>query len=195
MERLVRGVVGLAFLVVSCSQTGSPGVSETTSSSSVSPSSAAPADPLVGVWRQDFSCEDNVRTFRRLINVDYGYPLYAKWVRSDMSWGPHSETATELTPEALCEGAPDRHRVMKIEDGVIVFFEDWGPPSNPATYELLDDHTFTASDGGIDMTLEATYRFTFEIDGDQLTIALHRDPLDPWVGVPYGVAPFYRVSS
>lgn len=29
------------------------------------------ADLLVGEWRQDFSCEDNVKTFHRLVLIDY----------------------------------------------------------------------------------------------------------------------------
>ncbi len=82
----------------------------------------AAADPLVGGWRQDFSCEDNVETFHRLVLIDYDEATYRKWVRSDVAWGPNSETATELTPEALCEGAPDRYKIMKVEDGYISLF-------------------------------------------------------------------------
>lgn len=99
------------------------------------------ADPLGGEWRQDFSCEDNVKTFPRLVLIDYDEAFYRKWVRSDFAWGPNRDTAT---------------------------------------------------DGGIDMG--TGYRFTFKIVGDRLTIVLHRDPFDPWNGVPFGVAPFYRVS-
>ena len=47
------------------------------------PSATPVADPLVGEWRQDFSCEDNVETFHRLALVDYDETFYRKWVRSD----------------------------------------------------------------------------------------------------------------
>ena len=43
------------------------------------------ADPLGGEWRQDFSCEDNVKTFPRLVLIDYDEAFYRKWVRSDFA--------------------------------------------------------------------------------------------------------------
>ena len=194
MRRIKSTLVGLGLLAMSCGQNGSTEATTPAASPSDSPPSAIPAaDPLVGKWRQDFSCQDNVETFHRLALVDYDEAFYRKWVRSDFAWGPNRDTATELTPEALCKGAPDRYKIMKVEDGYITLFEfPTGTTWNPASYELLNDHTFTATDGGIDMG--SGYRFTFDIVEDRLTIVLHRDPLDPWNGVPFGVAPFYRMS-
>jgi hypothetical protein len=143
---------------------------------------------LEGEWRQDLLCEDVVATFHRLVNEQGRPGLFQRYVR-DFAWGPGKDSA-RLTPKALCKGARDRYRIMRIGGGHITFFD---PPTHEAepvvTYQLVNDHTFTASDGG--QNIEGTYRFDFAVVGDELTITLDDD--DAWVGTAVEVAPYRRV--
>ena len=182
MRRITRILVGLGLLAMLCGQNGSTDATTPARSRVDSPASVSPAaDPLVGEWRQDFSCQDNVETFHRLALVDYDEAFYRKWVRSDFAWGSDRNTATELTPEALCKGARPLqdhegrgwlHHVVRVPDQLT-----W----HRASYELLNDHTFTATD---ERFIWIGIQFMFKIVGDRLAIVLHRDPLDPWNGVP-----------
>jgi len=202
MTRIARCVLALGLLAMSCEQNGPTAAPSSGSSGDDPPVSVSPVvDRLVGEWRQDFSCEDNVTTFHRLVLIDYDEAFYRKWVR-DFAWGPHAATATRLTAKSLCEGARDHFRVMKVEGGVITLFDGMSAvPSNPATYQLLNDHTLTLNDGGIDIAdcdetgcTMATYEYTFSLVADRLTIELQHQPHDPWGGTPFEVAPFYRVT-
>ena len=142
------------------------------------------------MWRQDYSCEQSVRTFHRLTyahGVD-GRARYARYVR-DFAWG--TKGAKELTPKALCNGAPDRYLLMKVADGRLTFFD--GPNHEAdlqASFELVNDHTFTLNDG--DQNLGGTETFTFRIEGDRLIV--HNLGEDEWSGTAFEQAPFVRVS-
>ena len=122
-------------------------------------------DPLVGVWRQDYSCEQSVRTFHRLTyahGVD-GRARYTRYVR-DFAWG--TKGATELTPEALCNGAPDRYLLMKVADGRLTLFD--GPNHEAdlqASFELMNDHTFTLNDGDQNLGERRRSRFVSRATG------------------------------
>jgi hypothetical protein len=59
-----------------------------------------------------------------------------------------------------------------------------------ATYHLVDDHTFTANDGDVD--LGGTETFSFRIEGDRLTIK--QVGQDAWAGTAFEMAPFVRTS-
>jgi hypothetical protein len=142
------------------------------------------------VWRQDYSCEQSVRTFHRLTyqhGAD-GRARYKRFVR-DFAWG--TKGATEVTPKALCNGAPDRYLLMKVANGRLTFFD--GPNHEAdlqASFELVNDHTFTLNDG--DQNLGGTEAFTFRIEGDRLTV--HTLDEDEWSGTAFEQAPFVRVS-
>lgn len=176
-----------------------------------------PSDPLEGEWRQTYTCEDNVRTFitnmhvispraRRAMAETTGLStalpdLIAYYVR-DFAWGPSAGTATRLTPQALCAGAGDRTEIMRVADGRMTFSSPGGG-TWLVTYELIGDHMLTMNDGGQDIAVcesflrctEATYRFTFEIDGNRLWFEqLGRKHQDPWAGGVPERAPYVRVA-
>ena len=157
------------------------------------------ASPLDGEWHMRYSCEQQVRTFQRNILLDRTQSvlsdgrspaaLLKAWSR-DFAWGPSAKTATNLTPEALCKGAPDREHVMHIRGGYIT--------EDPRTeielvgaITFVNDHTITVSDawGNID-TFDT---FVFQLQGDTLTLTqtgLH----DSWQGTWLEEAPWTRVS-
>lgn len=195
MRRITWSLIGLTLLAMSCSQNGSTPASAPTSDAGT-PASASPAlasDPLVGEWRQEFTCEDLVRTFRRGTNElgAKGPATFEKYVRP-MAAGAFWVGGAELPPRNdLCRFAPASwERLLQVQDGHLTWFDPGGLSTTTATYELVDDHTFTANDG--DQNMDGTYTFEFTIEGDRLTIDLV-DP-DPWVGNAVEVAPFVRVS-
>jgi hypothetical protein len=145
-----------------------------------------------------YSCEQEVRTFQRNILLDStqsvlsdgrsGAVLSTVYSR-DFAWGPSAQTANDLTPKALCRGAPDREHVMKIRGDYIT--EDSGTIELQGTITFLDDHTITVSDawGNID-TIDT---FVFKLRGDRLTLTqtgLH----DAWQGTWLEEAPWKRVN-
>ena len=143
------------------------------------------------MWRQDYSCEQNVATFRRLTyeHGAAGRARYRRYVVHDFAWG--KEGARELTPQALCRGAADQYRIMKIGGGRLTFFD--GPNHEAdltAAIKFLDDSTFTLFDGGQNLT--GTERFTFRIVGGRLFVRIHGN--DEWSGTSFEEAPFVRVS-
>jgi hypothetical protein len=156
------------------------------------------ASPLDGEWHMRYSCEQEVRTFQRNILLDRTQSvrsdgrspaaLSEAWSR-DFAWGPSAKTATNLTPEALCKGAPDREHVMRIRGGYIT--EDPRTIGLVGTIKFVNDHTITVSDawGNID-TIDT---FVFRLHGDTLTFrqtGLH----DSWQGTWLEEAPWTRVS-
>jgi hypothetical protein len=154
--------------------------------------------PLDGEWHMRYSCEQQVRTFQRNIRLDRTQSvrsdgrsravLLKVWSR-DFAWGPSAETATNLTPKALCKGAPDREHVMQIRGDYIT--EDPHTIALVGTIRFVNDHTITVSDawGNID-TIDT---FVFRLHGDRLTLTqtgLH----DSWQGTWLETAPWTRVS-
>ncbi len=185
-------MLGLVLLGAACEyRSGSSEVGlPTTSGVRTVDTSTGSVEPLVGLWRQDYSCEQSVRTFHRLTNAHGadGRARYKRYVR-DFAWGTNG--ATELTPKALCSGAPDRYLLMKVADGYLTFFD--GPNHQAdlqASLELVDDHTFTLEDGN--QNLEGTEMFTFRIEGDRLTVRTLGE--DEWSGTAFEEASFVRVS-
>ena len=194
MKRIVGAVIVLALFDAACvhgsgsSQVGSASAS---ARSTVEPT-AGSIDPLVGVWRQDYSCEQSVRTFHRLTyehGAD-GRARYERYVVHDgFAWG--KKGATELTPEALCKGAHDRYLLMKVADGRLTFFDGLSHEAGlQAAIVFVDGHTFTLNDG--DQNLGGTEAFTFRITGDRLTV--HNLGDDEWSGTAFERAAFVRVS-
>jgi hypothetical protein len=209
-------MMGLVLLAASCGGGGSASPSAGTAPSGPTSSPAtAVADPLVGVWRQDYSCQDQVRTFMRKIrrstpeglqgladgkhlhSAEPGVIIAA--YASEFAWGPNADATAPTTasiPATVCKGAPDKSKLMRVQDGLMAFVVPdpaaAGVVSGElvATYRLIDDHTFTASDG--DRDIDGTETFSFSIEGDRLTI---RQPgADAWTGTAFEMAPFVRVS-
>jgi hypothetical protein len=154
--------------------------------------------PLEGKWRMRYSCEQEVRTFQRNILLDSsqsvrsdgrsGVVLSDVYSR-DFAWGPSAQTANNLTPKALCRGAPDREHVMKIRGDYIT--EDSRTIELQGTITFLNDHTITVSDawGNID-TIDT---FEFRLHGDRL-ILTQTGVHDAWQGTWLEEAPWTRVS-
>jgi hypothetical protein len=154
--------------------------------------------PLEGEWHMRYSCEQEVRTFQRNILLDTtksvrsdgrSGPVLSDVYSRDFAWGPSAETAKNLTPKALCRGAPDREHVMKIRGDYIT--EDSRTIELQGTITFLNDHTITVSDawGNID-TIDT---FVFQLHGDRLTLTqtgLH----DAWQGTWLEEAPWKRVN-
>ena len=194
MKRMVGCIIGLVLLAAACGNgaESSPVGSPSTSDGPTADTSSGSVEPLDGVWRQDYSCEQSVRTFHRLTyeHGAEGRARYKRFVVHDgFAWG--KKGATELTPEALCKGAPDRYLLMKIADGRLTFFD--GPfhqADLQASIVVVDDHTFTLNDGG--QNLDGTEAFIFRITGDRLTV--HTLGKDEWSGTTFEEAAFFRVS-
>ncbi len=158
---------------------------------------AAPQSPLDGEWHMPYSCEENVRTFQHNIYLDTTHKSSDRRSRSadlkkysrSFAWGPSANTATQLTPKALCEGARDREHIMRIEDGYIT--EDPGTIGLVGSIEFVDDHTFTVSDGHHNIFTVDT--FSFRLEGNRLTLTQQR-PHDAWQGTWLEEAPWFRAS-
>jgi hypothetical protein len=134
MRRSIGCVIGLALLAGSCGIGGSGSSPQGSGSVSSSPSSTpGAADPLVGTWRQDYTCQEQVRTFMRTIH--HSTPAQLRGLADlrelpsaaprvviaefapEFAWGPNADTRTARTAAALCKGAPDRSKQMLVRGG------------------------------------------------------------------------------
>jgi hypothetical protein len=191
--RIASSLVGLVLLAAACGHGSEPSeVASPSMDPRTGDTAQVSAELLAGVWRQDYSCMQSVATFRRLTyeHGAAGRARFRRYVLSDgFAWG--KEGATELTPQALCRGAADQYRIMKIGEGRLTFFD--GPNHEAdltAAIKFLDDHTFTLFDG--DQNLNGRERFTFRIVGDRLLVRIHGR--DEWSGTSFEEAPFVRMS-
>ena len=153
---------------------------------------------LDGEWHMRYSCEQEVRTFQRNILLDSTQSVLSDGrsgavcsdvYSRDFAWGPSAQTANNLTPKALCQGAPDREHIMNIRGDYIT--EDSRTIELQGTITFLNEHTITVSDawGNID-TIDT---FVSGWQGDKLTLTqtgLH----DAWQGTWLEEAPWKRVS-
>jgi hypothetical protein len=156
------------------------------------------ASPLDGEWHMRYTCEEELRTFQRNIQMDRTRSVLSDgrsrevllkvWSR-ELAWGPSALAATELTPKALCQGAPVREHVMRIDRGFVS--EDPHTIGLLGAIRFVNDNTIAISDpyGNID-TVDT---FTFRLHGDTLTLTqtgLH----DSWQGTWLEEAPWHRVN-
>jgi len=182
MKWMLGCLIGLALLTAGCGQKDSTAPTGARSNSAAAATSGSPvADPLEGQWRQEFTCHDVVRT---------------------LQWAGFEEVAPEFlqtiegaaqppSSAHLCAGAPSKFtRIARFQDGRLVLFE--GPPPQQAgleaRYQVVDDHTFTASDGG--QNINGTYTFNYRIDGDRLTVDVVQN--DAFFIAAWEAVPFYR---
>ena len=192
MVRNVSFLTGLVLVIGACGFGSGPSqVASPTGDARPGNGEQAPAESLAGVWRQDYSCEQSVATFHRLTyeHGAAGRARYRRYVAHDFAWG--KEGARELTPQALCRGAADQYRIMKVGGGRLTFFD--GPNHEAdltAAIRFIDDSTFTLFDG--DQNLTGTERFTFRIVRGRLFVRIHGR--DEWSGTSFEEAPFVRVS-
>jgi hypothetical protein len=62
-----------------------------------------------------------------------------------------------------------------------------------ASYQVVDNHTFTASDAG--QNIPGTYAFDYQITGDRLTVKMvGPGARDPAFVVAWEAAPFHRTG-
>jgi TRAP-type C4-dicarboxylate transport system substrate-binding protein len=139
-------------------------------SSAGGPSSTAQpaADPLAGEWRQTFTCEDAAEAVRRAVPAQ-------DVVNSGWS----------------CDLPGAQTRIARFEDGRVFLLD---PPSHEvglsASYEIVDDHTFTLSDG--DENIPGSYRFEYRFEGEELIVDVLE--VDPYFVGTWEAAPFVPVE-
>ena len=206
----------LVTTLTACGASGGDPATQGSSSASSQPTvsssmSSSTAGQLEGEWHQQFTCEAQVETFQQSLseltmaqrkslakvagNTDTSVSTLVEEFTRDFAWGPNSKTATKLTPEALCQGAPDRERTMRLGAGTLVV-NDWDQPWGAAVLEIVDDHTFTVNDGfeNFGSSEESpTDTFSFTIDGDKLTLT-QVGLNDAWAGTFLVEAPWFRAT-
>jgi hypothetical protein len=182
----MRGMIGcflvlvLALSAAACGQkaTTTPGKGEATGgitpaggASTTAGSPTAPADPLVGEWRADVTCQETVEAVMRAKPRPANFEQFAASIPG--WWG-----APLQSPKGdPCRSAPlgTFEWIARFQDGHMLVF---GPPEQvlglDATYELVNDHTFTASDGGQNIPGDgvcacSAYTFRFKVGGDRVT--------------------------
>ena len=186
MKRLLGCLIGLALVAAACGQQSPTSKAETTSNNAAPTAStaAAAADPLTGEWRQQYTCADVVRTLQK---AGFAEDLPKLLDGSEFATNPSSAHPC-AEPKAKVE------RIARFQDGHVLFFD---PPNQElgldATYNIVDDHTFTANDAG--QNIEGTYTFRWHIQGDRLTFKLvGRAARDPYFVAAWEAAPVHRAS-
>jgi hypothetical protein len=187
MKRLLGWLIGLTLIAAACGQRGPTSRSGAESTGTSSPSSTAPAvaDPLTGQWRQEFTCPDVLRTLKRAGFEEV--PLHIIMNAEGAAQPPSSANP--------CADARGKYRrIARFEGGRLVLFD--GPAlavGLEAGYQVVDDHTFTASDAG--QNIQGSYTFQFQITGNRLAVKLvGPGARDPAFVVAWEVAPFHRTS-
>jgi hypothetical protein len=206
--------IAVAATLTACGTSGGDPVAGSSSAATSQPTLSLPSTTdmqLEGEWHQQFTCEAQVKTFQQSLseltlaqrkslakvagNTDTSVSTLVEEFTREFAWGPNAKAATQLTPEALCQGAPDRERTMRLGAGTLVV-NDWDQPWGPAVLEIVDDHTFTVNDGFENFgSSEAspTDTFTFVIDGDKLTLT-QVGLNDAWAGTFLVEAPWFRTT-
>jgi hypothetical protein len=183
-KRMLGCLIGLVLLAAGCSQkdsTSPAGATPTAAAPSTAVSPAA-ADPLKGQWLQQYTCQDVVRTLQRT-----GFAAMAPEIIRDAEGA--SQPPSSAHP---CRGAPSKSkRIARFQDGRLILFD--GPLLEAdlnASYQVVDDHTFTANDAG--QNIDGTYTFKYRIDGNRLTVDVLQN--DPHFIATWEATPFYRTS-
>jgi hypothetical protein len=183
-KRMLGCLIGLVLLAAGCSQ------KDSTSPAGATPTAAAPttavspaaADPLKGQWLQQYTCQDVVRTLQRT-----GFATMAPEIIRDAEGASQPPSSTHP-----CAGAPSKFkRIARFQDGRLVLFD--GPLLEAdlnASYQVVDDHTFTANDAG--QNIDGTYTFKYRIDGNRLTVDVLQN--EPHFIATWEATPFYRTS-
>jgi hypothetical protein len=188
MKRLLGCLIGLALVAAACGQQNSTSKAGTASNRAAPTAStaAAAADPLTGEWRQQYTCADVVRTLQK---AGFAEVLPKLLVDSQLAANPSSaHLCSEREAKAKVE------RIARFQDGHVLFFD---PPNQElgldATYNMVDDHTFSANDAG--QNIDGTYTFRWHIQGDRLTFKLvGRAARDPYFVAAWEAAPFHRAG-
>jgi hypothetical protein len=156
-------------------------------------SPSAPADPLVGEWRADVTCREAVQAVMRAKPRPANFKQFAASIPDQ--WGaPHQSPNGDP-----CRSAPPGkfEWIARFRDGHMLVF---GPPAQSlgldATYELINDHTFTASDGGQNIPGDgicacSSYTFQFRIEGNQVAFDVKEN--DAFFIAAWEAAPFVRM--
>ena len=183
MKWMLGCLIGLALLTAGCGQKDSTAPTGARSNSAAPSTSASPvADPLKGRWQQQYTCQDVVRTLQRT-----GFATMAPEIIRDAEGASQPPSSTHP-----CARAPSKFkRLARFQDGRLVLFD--GPLLEAdlnASYQVVDDHTFTANDAG--QNINGTYTFKYRIDGNRLTVDVLQN--DPYFIATWEATPFYRTS-
>jgi hypothetical protein len=183
-KRMLGCLIGLVLLAAACGQKDSTAPARAASNPAAPSTSAPPvADPLRGQWRQEFTCQDVVRTLQRAGFAEVA-PEFLQTIEG---------AAQPPSSVHLCAGAPSKFtRIARFQDGRLVLFEGPAPQQVglDASYEIVDDHTFTASDAG--QNINGTYTFNYRLKGDRLTVDVLQD--DAFFIATWESVPFHRTS-
>jgi len=185
VPRVIRPVFGLALIAVAC---GSGGSSAPEPSSPGGSSSSIVSDPLVGEWRQDFTCEGLVKMLSSQARP-HEFDRYVTGLIGEM------DGVTKLPPlNDPCRGAPASfERIVKFAGGNVVFFDPPHLQDNGlhATYRVVDDRTFVVYDTMGNVS-PSPLTCTFLVHGDRLTIQVRSDELYTLAG--FQAAPWIRID-
>jgi hypothetical protein len=170
-------------------EAGAPSVAAT----SAPAVSTTPADPLEGEWHAEVSCQDILDAVERAGTKPAVVDEWAAGIRG--YWGGSGEPS----PKALCGGAEEPIRfIWRFQGGALVGYD---PPTNQEatplfSYEIVDEDSFTASDGGTgNFSGSGTITFEYAIVGDQIRFDLVGEGSeDPWVVAGWESGPFTRSS-
>jgi hypothetical protein len=183
VKRMLWCLIGFVLLVAGCGQQNSSPTAATSKpaapSAGVSP---VVADPLKGQWQQQYTCQDVVRALQRT-----GFATMAPEIIRDAEGASQPPASTHP-----CTGAPSKFKwLARFQDGRLVLFD--GPLLKAdlnASYQVVDDHTFTANDAG--QNVDGTYTFKYRVDGNRLTVDVLEN--DPHFIATWEATPFYRSS-
>ncbi len=184
MKRMLWCLIGLVLLAAGCGEKDSTSPAGATSNPAAPSTGVSPvvADPLKGQWQQQYTCQDVVRALQRT-----GFATMAPEIIRDAEGA--SRPPSSAHP---CAHAPSKFkRLARFQDGRLVLFD--GPLLKAdlnASYQVLDDHTFTANDAG--QNIDGTYTFKYRIDGDRLTVNVLQN--DPHFIATWEATPFYRTN-
>jgi hypothetical protein len=173
--------VATSLVLAACGESGGRIGEEASPTAAATTEPASRADPLEGEWRQEFACEDAVRAVEQ---ADVKPAQFNQWL-AEMpilyggTWDP--------SVDRPCAGAPRSFdRLARFEEGNLTLFE--GSPMEigaETTYEIVDDHTFTANIDGL-------RTFEFQIEGARLMVDVLED--GPWLIATWEATPFERVN-
>jgi hypothetical protein len=141
----------------SSSSTSPPAIAPQSPTTTVS--SAPAAEPILGTWRMEYTCEALVRAYKR-------YGVSDQLAAGLATFGIH-KSSTDRTTERICEGARQYQRTHFFRpNGYLINYQGNQIVDDCHCYQLVDNHTFVnlgTDPGDIDVSLH------YMIDGNKLT--------------------------
>lgn len=170
MKRSIGAILVVAMMTAACesgSSTPPSGGAATTPTSSIG--SLAP-EPILGTWRQEYTCEKFLRAFTRAGLGELGPQAIVDY---HLQEGP-VEAGTGSA--GLCDGAREFQRTHLFrEGGYLTNYQGDRVVDDCRCYMVVDDHTFVALGEPDEPEIPLRYR----IDADAGTLTFEAAPPDP----------------